>query len=600
MITIGMTRSFGAGGQDILLSKVENDGWVNWTKTIGGINDDWGHSIQQTSDGGFILAGATENYGAGSWDLLLAKLDQAGSVSWVKVLGGTGGDFGFSVHQENDGGYVVSGNTWGFGASTSDLILTKWNAIGQLTWAKAFAGAGREFSLFGAGVSNGNSIVTGRTETFGAGSFDLFAAMINQTGSLIWGKALGGVGWDEGWFATETSNGSIIVVGQTNTAAFSTGSWDILLVKFNATGGLLWSKALGTPLDDQGYGVWPTDDGGILITGHIDNGSGDSDLLATKLNATGDLEWAKAIGDVGSDWGRFIHQAADGTYSIAGVASSFGAGNLDFLYARLDSSGDIPGCRMIRDVSANITVKSITPTVTPFTPTMRSISPTVQNWPIFAIDQTPEIRTPCEHFPTSSSTSSSSSSSSTSTSSSSSTSSLSSSSSSTSSFFSTRGRTTRSTTTSSSQDALTSSSSRSSTFRSSSEGPTIAPRQSSSTPRSSRVTVVLGIVLGLICGIGVIGSLVAYLLKRKKSSEEGDRDDNMELTGGDSQGQESGTYGKVGSVLGEGKGKEESHYRKAPSSVTVPDSEYQLTPNVVSSPTNPTPDTTEVIYGLTP
>jgi hypothetical protein len=122
----GYTWSFGAGGYDIFLIKTDASGNLQWAKTYGGTSSDGAYSVQQTSDGGYIVAGWT------SGDIFLIKTDANGNLQWAKTYGGTSGDVAFSVQQTSDDGYIVAGLTLSFGAGWDDIFLIKTDANGNI------------------------------------------------------------------------------------------------------------------------------------------------------------------------------------------------------------------------------------------------------------------------------------------------------------------------------------------------------------------------------------------------------------------------------------------------------------------------------------
>jgi len=112
---------------DILLIKTDANGNVIWAKTYGGTHNDWAFSVQQTSDGGYIVAGYTDSFGAGYYDIFLIKTDANGNIIWAKTYGGTDYDNAYTVQQTSDGGYIVAGATWSFGAGGAFLVKTDAN-----------------------------------------------------------------------------------------------------------------------------------------------------------------------------------------------------------------------------------------------------------------------------------------------------------------------------------------------------------------------------------------------------------------------------------------------------------------------------------------
>jgi hypothetical protein len=154
-----------------------------WTRTYGGNSADYGNSVQQTSDGGYIVAGRTLSFGAGAWDVYLIKTNPSGDTQWTRTYGGTGDDYGNSVQQTSDGGYIIAGYTESFGAGDGDVYLIKTNASGDTQWTRTYGGDSDDVGLSVRQTSDSGYIVAGVTYSFGAGYDDVYLIKTDANGS---------------------------------------------------------------------------------------------------------------------------------------------------------------------------------------------------------------------------------------------------------------------------------------------------------------------------------------------------------------------------------------------------------------------------------
>jgi hypothetical protein len=203
------------------------DGNKLWEKTFGGSGLDWGSSVQQTRDGGFILVGTTTSFGAG--DVWLIKTDANGNKQWEKTFGGSNVDSGWSVQQTSDGGFIIVGNTASFGARWGDVWLIKTDADGNKLWDRTFGGSDWDWGFSVQQTSDGGFILVGETTSFGAGEADVWLIKTDADGNKLWDRTFGGSDWDWGFSVQQTSDGGFIIVGATR--SFGAGDYDVLLIK---------------------------------------------------------------------------------------------------------------------------------------------------------------------------------------------------------------------------------------------------------------------------------------------------------------------------------------------------------------------------------
>jgi hypothetical protein len=233
---LGYTKGFGTDTtQDIYFIKTNLNGDVLWTKTFGGIYPDWGKCIQETSDSGFIIIGYGYSFGPGVASAYLIKTDIDGNILWSKAFGGTSAESGLSVQITNDGGYIIAGTTNSFGAGANDIYLVKTDSGGLITWTKAFGGTHYDQPSVVQQTTDGGYIIGGWSQSFNASQVtDAYLIKTDANGNLIWSKIFGGVNYDNGHSVQQTSDGGYILCGSTR--SFGIGWDDIYLIKTDANG----------------------------------------------------------------------------------------------------------------------------------------------------------------------------------------------------------------------------------------------------------------------------------------------------------------------------------------------------------------------------
>ena len=331
----------------------QRDKYIAWNEPGGG-SSEGGRSVQQTSDGGYIVVGDLHTYKlhektssedggmfdyvAGN-DAFLVKTDANGNILWKKTFGEYYNEEGYDVQQTSDGGFFIVGSTSSYGVcpyctenlgqqAPEDVYLIKTDANGNVIWKKVFGGMHNDVAFSGQKTPDGGFIVAGVSGSLsGNGVEDAYLLKIDKDGNKMWEKTFGKKGRTEkGSSVQQTSDGGYIIVGQTvlGGAQWVTES-DVYLIKTDHNGNLVWEKEFGGDLTDIGYSVEQTSDGGYIISGFTasfeDEDSGAVYLI--KTDADGNKAWEKTFeGTSGLTNIISVHQTSDGGYIIS-------AGNKD-------------------------------------------------------------------------------------------------------------------------------------------------------------------------------------------------------------------------------------------------------------------------------
>jgi len=202
-----------------------------WNQTFGGSNYDAAKSIQQTMDGGYSLAGYTKSYGAGYRDAWLIKTDAEGTEQWNQTFGGSDYDWVESVQQTTDGGYILTGSTWSYGVGHNDAWLIKTDAEGAEQWNQTFGGPDYDAAESVQQTTDGGYILTGRTKSYGAGSEDVWLIKTDAEGAEQWNQTFGGSDYDAAESVQQTTDGGYILTG--STWSYGVGRDDAWIIKIS-------------------------------------------------------------------------------------------------------------------------------------------------------------------------------------------------------------------------------------------------------------------------------------------------------------------------------------------------------------------------------
>jgi hypothetical protein len=368
---------------DAWVIKLDSNGNIQWESAYGGSNNDIAYDVHQTKDGGYIVAGFSESSdgdlsgagGHGESDFWVFKLDAKGNLKWSKEYGGASDDDARSIQQTSDGGYIVAGETFSTEIpgehGGDDFLIIKIDSVGNVQWQQPFGGSGNDFATGVIQISDGSYMVVGgegSTDgqvTGNRGSDDYWVLHLNAQGTLLSQKTFGGTGLDDAYAIANAGNGRFYVAGASYSSngqiTGSHGNGDFWIIKIDGNENLIWQKDYGGSNYDQPTAVALTTDGGCLVTGMTNSNNGNItdnhgfyDVWAVKLDSNGKLKWQEALGGSESDEGYGGKQTRDGGFILAGFTgsmngnvTSYHGGNSDFWVIKLKAV--VPGAEALEE-----------------------------------------------------------------------------------------------------------------------------------------------------------------------------------------------------------------------------------------------------------
>lgn len=312
---------------------------AQWAKTYGGMGEDEAYSIQQTSDGGYIIAGLTESFEDESGDAWIIKIDPNGNIEWQKTYGKNYLDTAYAIEQTYDGGYVFAG---AFARAGWAIWVLKLDLNGEVEWQKSFKGKDYESGIAYSvqQTTDGGYIAAGEFR-YGEVDTDVWILKLAPDGTKEWDKTYGGSDPDHAYTLQQTSDGGLVVAGQ-NDRPLSGGEGGIWVLKLHPSGEIQWQKTYAGEKEDEARSIQQTYDGGYIVASTTYSfGNGDGDIWVLKLDKNGDVEWQKTYGGYGKEEAYSVLQTYDGRYVVAGSTTTYGAGTVDCLVLKLFSNGEI-------------------------------------------------------------------------------------------------------------------------------------------------------------------------------------------------------------------------------------------------------------------
>ena len=327
IVVIGCTRCFGEGDEDFFIMKYDSNGNNIWDKTAGGGSYDEGSGVAVDSDDNIIVTGVTKSFGAGLTDVWTIKYDPDGNLIWNKTAGGGSYDGGSGIAVDWDNNIIVTGWTSSFGLEGNDVWTIKYDPDGNILWNKTLDQSLGDVGRSVAVDSYNNIVVAGVTTSFGKGSSDVWTIKYDTDGNLLWNKTVGRNFGDWGDGVAVDSNNNIIVTGYTG---FSITMVNIWTIKYDPDGNILWNKTNDEYSESGGRGVAVDIKDNIIVTGWAKHfGAENSDVLMIKYDPDGNMLWNKTAGGSFRDGVGGVAVDTKNNIIVAGWTDSFGAGNTD-------------------------------------------------------------------------------------------------------------------------------------------------------------------------------------------------------------------------------------------------------------------------------
>ncbi len=258
-----------ATGENAFIAKFDSNGKISWVRSWGSTESGGENirSIIQTADGGYAVAGNVGSFGAGSIDAFVAKFDSSGKLTWSKTWGGTNYDQANSIASTPDGGYVITGYVDSYGAGSEDAFIAKFDSSGKLAWSKTWGGAYYDVANSIVVTADKGFVIAGGTKSYGSGAKDAFIAKFDSNGKLSWSKTWGGEGDEVVNSAIQAGDKGYVISGY----YYAGKKQNAFIAKFTSDGELIWSKAWdgGAKFNrNAANSIIQTADSGYVIAGY--------------------------------------------------------------------------------------------------------------------------------------------------------------------------------------------------------------------------------------------------------------------------------------------------------------------------------------------
>jgi hypothetical protein len=320
-------------GFDAFLIKTDLTGSEIWRNYFGTSASDGFYSVQNTSDGGYIASGFTNNSANAISSLFIVKTDANGNQLWKASFGNSNNAQGLCVIPTIDTGYISCGFIQSTTDAARDMYFVKVNSKGELVWEKTYGTSNTEkgndiaYSLIQ--TNDGGFLITGSLDGEINCCGHACIMKLSSTGDSLWTKTYNG---ENGYSIAKTADNGFIVGGTSQ----STDTRKLCLLRIDASGNMIWEKTYGENSFEYGTAVVSCSDGGFALTGLIGNDVNNHEICLLRTTGSGDQTWIKTFGGSGVDQGYGLIQFQDNGFGITG---SYNSGGSNIFLNKTDPAG---------------------------------------------------------------------------------------------------------------------------------------------------------------------------------------------------------------------------------------------------------------------
>lgn len=322
---------------DLWVMKADRDGQKEWCKTFGGSSTDRAWSVKQMQDGNFLVVGETYSFGQ-DYQIFLLKLDKSGKQVWGKLLGGEKAEHGMGSTLTSAGTSLITGIAWSDSLNRSNFYLSEITEDSEILYEHSFDHEWQGGAASITELSNQDIVMLGRIQNEEDRSVDFGLLRVSPKGKVVSKQRVGSFSSDDARAVVASPDGGYLAVG--TEFKDKTNKRDAVVYKFDASDSTEWKQYFGGKSQDGADNIIVTKDGGYAIIGYTQSsGAGFRDVYLIKLNSTGKLEWSQTYGGKKTDWAYDLKQTSDDGFIISAGSKSTGQNTTDIWILKVDGTG---------------------------------------------------------------------------------------------------------------------------------------------------------------------------------------------------------------------------------------------------------------------